>query len=99
MEARTLDDIRAALRELLPMLRAQYHVSSLAVFGSYVRHAARASSDVDLLVTFSDPPGLLRFVELETLLSKQLGVKVDLVMRDALKPRIGRRVLAEAVPV
>jgi uncharacterized protein len=70
-----------------------------AVFGSYVRHAARESSDIDLLVSFSDPPGLLRFVELENFLSARLGVKVDLVMRDALKPRIGRRVLAEAVPV
>jgi predicted nucleotidyltransferase len=99
MEPRTLDNIRAALRELLPTLRAEYHASSLAVFGSYVHHAAGAASDVDLLVTFSDPPGLLRFVELEGFLSTRLGVKVDLVMRDALKPRIGQRVLAEAVPV
>ena len=36
MEPRTLDDIRAVLRDLLPTLRAEYHVSSLAVFGSYV---------------------------------------------------------------
>ena len=99
MEPKTLDQIRAVLRDLLPTLRVQYHVSSLAVFGSYVRHAARESSDVDLLVSFSDPPGLLRFVELESLLSARLGVKVDLVMRDALKPRVSRRVLAEAVPV
>ena len=99
MEPRTLDDIRAVLRDLLPLLRTEYHVSSLAVFGSYVHHAAGASSDVDLLVTFSDPPGLLRFVELESFLSARLGLKVDLVMREALKPRIGRRVLAEAVPV
>ncbi|MBI4518654.1 MAG: nucleotidyltransferase family protein [Deltaproteobacteria bacterium] len=99
MEPKTLDEICAALRELLPTLRAKYRVSYLAVFGSHVRHAARESSDVDVLVSFSDPPGLLRFVELENLLSARLGLKVDLVMREALKPRIGRRILAEAVPV
>jgi predicted nucleotidyltransferase len=99
MEPRTLDQIRAVLREALPALQAKYHVTSLAVFGSYVHRTARESSDVDLLVSFSDPPGLLRFVEIENLLSARLGVKVDLVMRDALKPRIGARVLAEAVPV
>ncbi|HVO26722.1 MAG TPA: nucleotidyltransferase family protein [Candidatus Margulisiibacteriota bacterium] len=99
MEPRTLDQIRAVLRDALPALQAKYQVTSLAVFGSYVHHTARESSDIDLLVSFSDPPGLLRFVELENVLSARLGVKVDLVMRDALKPRIGRRVLAEAVPV
>lgn len=48
---------------------------------------------------FSEPPGLFRFIALETLLSERLGVKVDLVMADALKPRIGRRVLEEVVRV
>jgi hypothetical protein len=99
MESQTLDQVRAALRDVLPAVRGKYHVSSLAVFGSYVRQAATESSDVDVLVTFSDPPGLLRFVELESFLSARLGIKVDLVMREALKPRIRQRVLAEAVPV
>jgi hypothetical protein len=99
MEPRTLDQIRAVLRDALPALQTKYHVTSLAVFGSYVHRTASESSDIDLLVSFSDPPGLLRFIELESLLSARLGVNVDLVMRDALKPRIGRRVLSEAVPV
>ncbi len=99
MQPKTLDQIRVVLRDVLPTIRAKYHVSSLAVFGSYARNAAREASDVDVLVSFSDPPGLLGFVELENLLSARLGVKVDLVMREALKPRIGRRVLAEAIPI
>jgi len=32
-------------------------------------------------------------------LSDLLGVKVDLVMKQALKPAIGRRILDEVVPV
>lgn len=87
------------LRGELPTLAARYHVRSLDVFGSYVREEQRAESDLDLLVTFDEPPSLLKFIEMENHLSDLLGVKVDLVMKDALKPRIGEQVLKEAVAV
>ena len=32
-------------------------------------------------------------------MSEELGVKVDLVEKDALKPRIGKRILGEVVNV
>jgi uncharacterized protein len=51
------------------------------------------------LVTFAEPPGLLTFLALENYLTDVLGVKVDLVMREALKPAIGEHVLRELVPV
>jgi hypothetical protein len=90
---------REILRRELPSLALRYHVASLGLFGSYVRHENRPDSDLDVLITFSEAPSLLRLIELENHLSDLLGVKVDLVMRDALKPHIGRRVLAEVVPV
>jgi uncharacterized protein len=91
--------LRDALRRELPSLARRYHVASLGLFGSYVRRENRPDSDLDVLVTFSETPSLLRLIELENHLSDLLGVKVDLVMRDALKPQIGRRILAEVVPV
>ena len=36
---------------------------------------------------------------MEDYLSQLLGVRVDLVMKSALKPRIGKRVLSEVVSV
>ncbi|MBI4663769.1 MAG: nucleotidyltransferase family protein [Verrucomicrobia bacterium] len=72
----------------LPDLRAKYGVSNLSVFGSFVRGDAGPGSDVDLLVEFDRVPGLFKFVELEDELSAMLGVKVDLVMKTALRPRI-----------
>lgn len=95
----TLDNLLAKLRGLLPSIAGRYHVASLALFGSYVRGDQNRGSDLDVLVTFSRIPGLLKFVELENTLSDELGVKVDLVMPEALKPEIGRRISAEAVPV
>lgn len=81
------------------MLRTQYHVRSLEVFGSFVRGEAREDSDLDLLVTFNEVPTLFKFVELENHLSDTLGVKVDLVMKDSLKPAIGKRIIDEARPI
>lgn len=76
-----------------------YHVDSLGIFGSYVRREEQPGSDVDLLVSFSRPLGLLRFTALANYLSDLLGLRVDLVMKSALRPRIGKRILAEVVKV
>jgi uncharacterized protein len=99
MPSRPVDRYLSTLRGNLPELAEKYHVSSLEVFGSFVRNEQTAASDLDVLVTFGKTPGLLEFVSLENHLSDLLGVKVDLVMRTALKPRIGANILREAVPV
>jgi len=91
-----LNNILLKLKEELPLLTAQYYVSTLEVFGSYVRNEQTPKSDLDILVTFSQAPSLFKFIELEDSLSELLGVKVDLVMRSSLKTNIGRRILAEA---
>jgi uncharacterized protein len=87
------------LQQQLPALRESYRVQSLGIFGSYVRREQRADSDIDVLVTFDEVPSLLTFIELEQHLSDTLGVKVDLVMRDGLKPAIGQHILREVMPV
>lgn len=90
---------QSRLREELPFLAAHYQVASLGLFGSYLRGTQRPDSDLDVLVSFSEVPSLLRLIEMENYLSDVLGVKVDLVLREALKPRIGERVLHEVVPI
>lgn len=87
------------LREQMPYLTEHYQVASLGLFGSYLHGTQRSESDLDVLVSFHEIPGLLRFIELENYLSDLLEVKVDLVLREALKPRIGDSVLKEVVPV
>ena len=94
-----IETFQKLLRRELPGLIRRYHVRSLGLFGSYVRHEERRGSDSDVLVSFSQTPSLFRYVELENYLSDLLGVKVDLVMQEALKPRIGQRILREVVPV
>ncbi len=69
------------------------------MFGSYVHTMQKDGSDLDLLVEFGEPPSLLKFIALERHLSNLIGSKVDLVMKDALKPTIGRHILSEVISV
>lgn len=91
--------LRKALRQQLPLLAEWYGVETLEVFGSYVRAEQKADSDLDILVTIREEPSLLTFIAIENYLSDTLGVKIDLVMKDSLKPAIGKVILNEAMPV
>jgi predicted nucleotidyltransferase len=71
-------------------------VKSLKLFGSVVRGEAGPDSDIDILVEFSKPIGLLAFVGLKRRLTVLLGRPVDLVTPDALKSPLREGILHEA---
>jgi predicted nucleotidyltransferase len=75
----------------------RYGVHSLALFGSAARDEVRPDSDVDVLVEFARPVGLLTFITLQMDLEQWLGRRVDLVTPDALPAAMRATVLAEAV--
>lgn len=96
-----IEEIKKKLAELKPSLKEEFKVTSIGVFGSYLRGGEKKGSDLDVLVEFEESAGLslLDFVGLEDYLSEALGVKVDLVEKSALKPRIGKRILEEVVSI
>ncbi|MBS7645543.1 nucleotidyltransferase family protein [Candidatus Bathyarchaeota archaeon] len=87
------------MEELKPSLKEEFNVKSIGIFGSYIRGEEKRGSDLDILVEFEDSAdlSLLDFIELENYLSAELGVRVDLVEKSTLKPRIGKRILEEVV--
>ncbi|AKB76421.1 nucleotidyltransferase [Methanosarcina lacustris Z-7289] len=89
----------AILRQHLPEISRKYKVSYLGIFGSYIRGEQGPESDLDILVEFEEAPGFFEYIQLEDYLSEILGVKVDLVMKSALKPAIGKHILEEVVAV
>jgi predicted nucleotidyltransferase len=95
----TVETIKTKLAEYKPDLARRYGVRELGIFGSYVRGENKSASDVDILIDFTESVSLLTFIHLENELSDLLGVKVDLVMKSALKPHIGKHILEEVVPV
>jgi predicted nucleotidyltransferase len=96
-DMRSLDDIIVALRRMQPDLRGRYPIRDMGVFGSYVHGSQTESSDLDVLVDLGEGIGLLGLAGLQQDLTDALGVKVDLVVKETLKPRIGKRILDEVV--
>lgn len=95
---RTRAELMRRLRARMPILVERYGVKSLGVFGSYVRGAAKPRSDFDVLVEFDTPRNTLhKWVELRSELQDTLGVKVDLVENENLKPFIGKRILSQVI--
>jgi len=94
-----INQILYALRNLQPYLNKVYSVSSLEIFGSFVRHEQNNNSDLDILVSFNKVPGIIKFLELKNFLSDKLNINVDLVMKDSLKPGIRQNILSESIPV
>jgi hypothetical protein len=94
-----LSEITGVICQQLPCLQQVYHVQTIGLFGSYVRAEATPESDLDVLVTFSKTLDLFTFIELQHYLTDLLGIEVDLVMKDGLKPRLAPYILAEEVPI
>ena len=87
------------LGELLPIVKTRYDVHEIFVFGSVARDEAGDSSDIDVLVDFRGPATFERFTGLKLFLEDEFGVRVDLVTRRALRPRMKPQIEAEAVRV
>ncbi len=73
-------------------------VRRLALFGSAARGEESAGSDLDFLVEF-DRKTFRNYMGLLRLLEASFGRRVDLVIREALKPSLREAVLNEAVDV
>jgi uncharacterized protein len=96
---KTLENITSIIKEQKPLLRSRFNVKEIGIFGSFVRGEQEETSDLDLLVELEEPIGLIKYVALQNYLSDRTGERVDLVLKSALKPRAGERILREVVYV
>ena len=77
---RRLTELKAKLKEMLPVLRTQYRVKTLEVFGSFVRGDEEDNSDLDLLVIMpSDEPMHKRVLPIRKLL-RDVHVPKDIIV-------------------
>ncbi|MFM7190518.1 MAG: nucleotidyltransferase family protein [Microcystaceae cyanobacterium] len=94
----TLDDLTPEIKEAIKAIAAQHGAVNVRVFGSVANGQADHNSDLDLLVDYElenispwFPVRLIRDLE------KFLGVKVDVVTTEGLKPRIRNQVLQDCL--
>ena len=96
-EMKRIDKIKRVLKEHKKELLNKFKVKEIGLFGSFVRGEQKRTSDLDVLVEFKEPIGLFRFMDLEAYLKKLIKMKIDLVSKKALKPKIGEYILKEVV--
>ncbi|MDJ0647581.1 MAG: nucleotidyltransferase family protein [Xenococcaceae cyanobacterium MO_188.B19] len=96
---KNLEEIKQILRQSKPFLEDNYRITEVGIFGSYARGKETESSDVDVIVDYQKPPTLIMLVELKEYLSSLVNMKVDIVTKKGLKPRIKEKVLSEVIYV
>lgn len=96
---KTKEEILKILKDELPHLKEKYGIRKIGLFGSYSRGEQNIESDVDLLVQFERPIGFFKFIAIENYLSDRIGLKVELVTEDALKPLLKPYIIEEVVYV
>jgi uncharacterized protein len=73
-----------------------FGVRRLGLFGSAARGEATDSSDLDFLVEL-EKKTFDNYMDLKFFLEDLFGCRVDLVMKDALKPRLREPILKETI--
>jgi hypothetical protein len=96
---RDTSEMLDTLRSMRHELAERYHVRSIGIFGSYSKKHQTEQSDLDLVVEFDQPIGMMAFVYLKNLIADRLDIKVDLVTPDGLHPLIRDQVMHEVVYV
>ncbi len=82
--------MKPEISQIIISVLSDYNPEMIGVFGSFARGEENNQSDIDILVRFKTAISLLKIIHIEHLLSKKLGLKVDLVTEGALKNQIVR---------
>src|SRR5690625_4023128 len=89
-----LEHIKSQIKPVLE----KYGIKKAGIFGSSARGES-VVNDLDLLVKIEKKISLLEFIEIQQDLEETLGMKVDLVEYDAIKPALRDEILKDEEPV
>jgi predicted nucleotidyltransferase len=92
---RNREEILKILEENQNVIRG-YGVRRLGLFGSCARGECNEVSDLDFVVEF-EKKSFDSYMDLKLLLEKLFDCQVDLVISDAIKPRLRSVILGEAI--
>ena len=77
----------------------KYKVTRIGVFGSFARGEETPDSDIDILVEFSEVPGMIGFLKTEEYLETVLNRKIDLVRENAIRPELKGIIMSEVIMI
>lgn len=79
-------------------MKENFKIKEIGIFGSFVKNEADINdiSDIDILISFKKGhKDFFNYMRLKHYLEVILGRKVDLVIKDAIKPRLREKILQE----
>jgi predicted nucleotidyltransferase len=82
-------------------LEDRYGIRTIRLFGSRARGTHSGKSDIDILLTAQKPYrfDLIALIDLEQNISSDLGIPVDLILEEDLKPSVAESALKEAISI
>jgi len=92
-----MNNLESIKKKIRPILK-KYGIKKAGIFGSSARGES-VVNDLDLLVKIEKKISLLEFIGIQQELEDKLGMKVDLVEYDAIKPSLKDDILREEEPV
>jgi len=89
-------DVKRILTSHATYLKEAFYVKELGIFGSFAKGKQKKSSDVDVLVVFDKGhKDFFNYMRLKSSLESLVGRKVDLVIKEAVKPRLKDKIFSE----
>ena len=91
-----IKQIKTKLEEKKSYLEENFHIKEIGMFGSFIRGKQTEISDIDILVSFEKKhKNFFNYMRLKHYLKNLLGREVDLVIKEAVKPRLKERIFRE----
>ena len=89
-------EIKKILKKNDRYIKTTFYVREIGIFGSFVKERQKTKSDIDILVAFEKGhKDFFNYMRLKYRMEQLLGRKVDLVIKEAVKPRLRERIFNE----
>ena len=81
------------------LLKEEFGVTKIGLFGSYARDEATSSSDIDIAVEIDSKNSFRSFFALLHFLEDELNKKIDLGIENSIKPLAKKTILKDIIYV
>lgn len=85
------------LKKNQKLLKKEFHLKEIGLFGSFVRKEQNENSDIDILVDFEENADLFDLSGLGIFIEEKLQHKVDIIPKRALRQELKDMILKEVI--
>ncbi|MBI5215886.1 MAG: nucleotidyltransferase family protein [Ignavibacteriae bacterium] len=96
----TINRIKESIKKKRKDIHRNFKVKEIGIFGSFVKVRNSRTSDIDILVEFEKGCTTFdNYMDLKFFLEKMLRRKVDVVLKNTLRPELREKILSETIYV